>query len=237
LPTLQTVLLVGPILLFSMVAHEIAHGYVALLQGDRTALEAGRLSWNPVRHIDPILTILLPLLMLWGSSAIGRGGFVIGGAKPVPVVPANFRNPRRGDLLVSLAGVTANLAVGLACIVVIALLGVVGHAAAGLTPTIAILQAMFAYGIWINAGLIAFNLLPVPPLDGSHVLTHLLPRPLAAAYVRFGRYGLLLLLAIMFLWPRGLELWLAPSQWAASSSLVALVNRGLLLPAAGHWLQ
>ena len=220
-----------------MVAHEIAHGYVALLQGDRTALEAGRLSWNPVRHIDPILTILLPLLMLWGSSAVGRGGFVIGGAKPVPVVPANFRNLRRGDLLVSLAGVTANLVVAIGCIALIVLLGALGHAATGLTPSLGILQAMFAYGIWINAGLIAFNLLPVPPLDGSHVLTHLLPRPLAAAYARFGRYGLLLLLGIMFLWPRGVELWLAPSQWAAASSLVALVNHGMLLPAAGHWLQ
>jgi Zn-dependent protease len=237
LPTLQTVLLVAPILLFSMVAHEIAHGYVALQQGDRTAFDAGRLSWNPIRHIDPILTILLPLLMLWGSSAIGRGGFVIGGAKPVPVVPANFRNLRRGDLLVSLAGVTANLLVAILCVALIAVTGALGHVADGLTPTLGILQAMLAYGIWINAGLIAFNLLPVPPLDGSHVMAQLLPRPLAAAYARFGRFGLVLLFGTMFLWPRGLELWLAPTQWAASSSLVGLVNRGLMLPTAKPWLQ
>lgn len=220
-----------------MVAHEIAHGYVALRQGDRTALDAGRLSWNPVRHIDPILTILLPLLMLWGSSAIGRGGFVIGGAKPVPVVPANFRNPRRGDLLVSLAGVTANLLVAIGCVVLIALTGLVGQAADGLSATLGILQAMFAYGIWINAGLIAFNLLPVPPLDGSHVITHVLPRRLALGYARFGRYGLFLLFGMMVFWPRGLELWLTPTQWAAGSSLVALKQRGLVLPTTTSWLQ
>jgi Zn-dependent protease len=237
LPTLQTVLLVGPVLLFSMVAHEIAHGYVALKQGDRTALEAGRLSWNPIRHIDPVLTILLPLLMLWGSSAIGRGGFVIGGAKPVPVVAANFRNPRRGDLLVSLAGVTANLLVAVACVVLIALLGLMRLYLGATMPTVDILQAMFAYGVWINAGLIAFNLLPVPPLDGSHVMTHLLPRPLAVRYVQFGRFGLLLLFGMMLLWPRGLELWLTPTQWAAGTSLMMLSEGGLFPLSARLWLK
>lgn len=237
MPTFQTVLLVGPVLLFSMVAHEIAHGYAALQQGDTTALDAGRLSWNPVRHIDPILTILLPLLMLVGSQAIGKGGFVIGGARPVPVNPANFRHPRRGDVLVSLAGVTANLVVAIACVVLIALTGAIGHSADGLAPTLGILQAMFAYGIWINAGLIAFNLLPIPPLDGSHVVRHLLPRVLAVPYARFGRYGIVLLFAMMAIWPRGLELWLAPTQWAAGSSLVALVNQGLVLPTAAPWLR
>lgn len=220
-----------------MVAHEIAHGYVALRQGDRTALDAGRLSWNPIRHIDPVLTILLPLLMLWGSSAIGRGGFVIGGAKPVPVVAANFRNPRRGDLFVSLAGVTANLLVAIACVVLIAALGAVRLHVDALGRSLDILQAMFAYGVWVNAGLIAFNLLPVPPLDGSHVMMHLLPRPLARRYVQFGRFGLLVLFAMMFFWPRGLELWLTPTQWAAGSSLVTLSNHGLFLPAAKAWLQ
>jgi Zn-dependent protease len=237
LPTLQTVLLVGPVLLFSMVAHEIAHGYVALQQGDRTALEAGRLSWNPIRHIDPVLTILLPLLMLVGSSAIGKGGFVIGGAKPVPVNAANYRHPRRGDILVSLAGVTANLLVAAGCVLLIALTGLLGRAAESMGETLGILQAMFAYGIWINAGLIAFNLLPIPPLDGSHVMTHLLPRPLAIRYVRFGRYGIALLLGVMFFWPRGLELWLTPTQWAANSSLASLVDRGYVLPTAAPWLR
>lgn len=220
-----------------MVAHEIAHGYVALQQGDRTALEAGRLSWNPIRHIDPILTIILPLLMLVGSSAIGKGGFVIGGAKPVPVNAANYRHPRRGDILVSLAGVAANLVVAIGCVILIGLTGLLGHAAEGLATTLGILQAMFAYGIWINAGLIAFNLLPIPPLDGSHVVMHILPRSLAIRYVRFGRYGIVLLFAMMFFWPRGLELWLTPTQWAAGSSLVSLQTHGYLLLTAAPWLQ
>src|SRR6187455_361541 len=86
LHTLQTILLVAPILLFSVIAHEIAHGYAALQQGDRTALDAGRLSWNPARHIDPYLTVLLPLMMLIGTKLAG-GGVIFGGAKPVPVDP------------------------------------------------------------------------------------------------------------------------------------------------------
>ena len=91
LHTLQTILLVAPILLFSVIAHEIAHGYAALRQGDRTALEAGRLSWNPLKHIDPFLTILLPLIMLTGSALVGGRLFVFGGAKPVPVDPRNYQ--------------------------------------------------------------------------------------------------------------------------------------------------
>lgn len=237
MPTLQTILLVAPILLFSMVAHEIAHGYVALRQGDPTALDAGRLSWNPVRHIDPVLTIMLPLLMLWGSAAIGKGGFVIGGAKPVPVNPANFRHPRRGDILVSLAGVAANFVVAIGCIAIIAVIGLVGRGAGSMSASLGILQAMFAYGILINAGLIAFNLLPIPPLDGSHVVQHLLPRRLAAAYVRFGKYGILLLFAMMAFWPQGLRMWLAPTQYAAGASLVTLVEQGLILPTAAPWLR
>jgi Zn-dependent protease len=236
LPTLQTVLLVGPILLFSMVAHEIAHGYVALRQGDRTALDAGRLSWNPARHIDPVLTILLPLLMLAGTSALGHG-MVIGGARPVPVNPANYAHPRRGDILVSLAGVGANLLVALGCVLLIALIGAVGRATTGLATTLGILQAMFAVGLWINGALIAFNLLPIPPLDGSQVVKHLLPRRLAIGYMRFGRFGILALFAIMFAWPRGLELWLAPAEWAADRSLDVLGAHGLMLPTTKPWLQ
>ena len=220
-----------------MVAHEIAHGYVALQQGDRTALDAGRLSWNPIRHIDPVLTIMLPLLMLWGSAAIGKGGFVIGGAKPVPVSPENFRHPRRGDILVSLAGVAANFVVAIACVALIAIIGLLGRQADQLSVSLGILQAMFAYGILINAGLIAFNLLPIPPLDGSHVLQHLLPRRLAESYVRFGRFGIILLFAIMAFWPQALQMWLAPTQWAAGSSLRTLVEQGLMLPTAAPWLK
>src|SRR5947208_1263454 len=92
------------VLLFSVIAHEIAHGWAALRQGDRTALDAGRLSWNPARHIDFFLTILLPLVTFYGSMAVGGTPMLFGGAKPVPVDPRNYRHPRRGDIIVSLAG-------------------------------------------------------------------------------------------------------------------------------------
>ena len=202
LHTLQTILLVGPVLLFSVIAHEIAHGYVALLQGDRTALDAGRLSWNPVKHIDPFMTILLPLLMILGSMAAGGPAVVLGGAKPVPVDPRNYRHLRRGDILVSLAG---------------------------------ILQAMFVYGILLNTVLIAFNLLPIPPLDGSHVVKYLLPRQLATHYVRFGRYGIVVLILLLSFGQRALDLWLTPAFDGAERAL-ALVGASIL-PTAAQWLK
>ena len=151
LQTLQTILLVAPVLLFSVIAHEIAHGYAALRQGDRTALEAGRLSWNPVKHIDLYMTILLPLIMLAGSHFAGGRAIVLGGAKPVPVDPRNYRNIRRGDIIVSLAGVATNALVAILCAVCIAITGLVGQSAPYLANTIGILQAMFIYGIQINA--------------------------------------------------------------------------------------
>jgi Zn-dependent protease len=236
LHTLQTILLVAPVLLFSVIAHEIAHGYAALRQGDRTALEAGRLSWNPAKHIDPYLTIILPLIMLTGSHLFGKS-LVIGGARPVPVDPRNYRHPRRGDILVSLAGVATNLVVGIACVALIVLTGLLSRVAAPLETTIGILQAMFAYGILLNAGLIAFNLLPIPPLDGSHVLKYLLPRPLAIRYVRSGRYGLLIVIFALVVWPRGLELWLYPAQMAAFTAVEKLGTAGFILPTAAQWLQ
>ena len=92
--TLQNILFVAPVLLFSVIAHEYAHGYAALKQGDPTARDLGRLTWNPVKHIDPFLTVILPA-MTWYM-----GGFIFGGAKPVPVVPRNYRDFRRGDIIV-----------------------------------------------------------------------------------------------------------------------------------------
>ena len=233
--TIQIVLLVAPVLLFSVIAHEIAHGYAALRQGDRTALEAGRLTWNPAKHIDVYLTILLPLMMLTGSLIAGGRAIVLGGAKPVPVDPRNYRHPRLGDIIVSLAGVATNLLIGALCALFIVLCGLAGRAVPVLDPTLGILQAMFVIGIWLNAGLIAFNLLPIPPLDGSHVFKYMLPRPLALAYVRFGRYGLLVLLLLLFIGERVLQWWLSPALSAAewTRDLVS----GYLLPSAARWLQ
>ena len=235
LHTFQTLLLVAPILLFSVIAHEIAHGYAALKQGDHTALEAGRLSWNPARHIDLYMTILLPLMMLVGSSIAGGRGVVLGGAKPVPVDPRNYRHQRRGDIIVSLAGVATNLLIAALCAMLILLCGVIGRRVPALEVTLGILQAMFVTGIWLNATLIAFNLLPIPPLDGSHVFKYLLPRPLAVQYVRFARFGLIVLLLLLFIGDGVLRWWLSPAIGASQYTVEVLAN--FILPSAAQWLM
>jgi Zn-dependent protease len=235
LQTLQTILLVAPVLLFSVIAHEIAHGFAALRQGDRTALEAGRLSWNPAKHIDLYFTILLPLIMLTGSLLAGGRGIVLGGAKPVPVDPRNYRNVRRGDIIVSLAGVATNFLIAVACALLIVVTGYLGHVVEPLDATLGILQAMFVIGIQINAVLIAFNLLPIPPLDGSHVAKYLMPRPLAIRYVQFGRYGILILVLLLSFGEKLLQAWLYPAlaffEWT-----FALVS-AFVLPTTMQWLQ
>ena len=233
--TYQKFLLVAPVLLFSVIAHEIAHGLAALRQGDRTALEAGRLSWNPAKHIDPFFTILLPLMMLLGSAAAGLHGPVLGGARPVPVDPRNYRNVRRGDIIVSLAGVAANFVIAIACALLIVLAGLLGRNVPALEVTFGILQAMFVFGIQINAVLIAFNLLPIPPLDGSHVAKYLMPRPLAIQYVRFARYGLLVLVLLLWVGQRALEAWLHPALVFVEWTLT-LVS-AFILPTAAQWLR
>jgi Zn-dependent protease len=235
LHTLQTILLVAPILLFSVIAHEIAHGYAALRQGDRTALEAGRLSWNPLKHIDPYLTILLPLLMLTGSALMGGRFVVFGGAKPVPVDPRNYKNIRRGDIIVSLAGVATNLLIAIGCAISLVLTGLVARAVPALDQTIGIIQAMLTIGVILNFGLIAFNLLPIPPLDGSHVMKYLLPRPLAIRYVQFGRYGLLILMLLLFVGDGILNAWFTPASYATQRFLD--VAHPYIVPAAGQWLR
>jgi Zn-dependent protease len=234
LHTLQTILLVAPVLLFSVIAHEIAHGYVALQQGDRTALEAGRLSWNPAKHIDPYLTILLPLIMFTGSSLAGRS-IVFGGAKPVPVDPRNYHHMKRGDILVSLAGVFTNFLIALACGGLIVLTGLVARAVPALDVTVGILQAMFTVGVMLNFGLIVFNLLPIPPLDGSHVMKYLLPRPLAVQYVRFGRYGFLILFLLLLVGDGVLRAWYTPA-FLATQQVLGAVN-SYFVPQAAQWLQ
>jgi Zn-dependent protease len=235
LQTLQTILLVAPVLLFSVIAHEIAHGFAALRQGDRTALEAGRLSWNPARHIDLYFTILLPLIMLTGSLLAGGRGIVLGGAKPVPVDPRNYRHVKRGDIIVSLAGVATNFVIALACAPLIVLAGLAARALPVLDPTLGILQAMLVIGVQINAVLIAFNLLPIPPLDGSHVAKYLMPRPLAIRYVQFGRYGLLVLILLLSFGERLLEAWLYPSL-LFFDRVVQLVS-AFILPSSMQWLR
>lgn len=200
-----------------MVAHEYAHGYAALKQGDPTAYQLGRLTWNPIKHIDPFLTILMPVMLYWASN----GSFIFGGAKPVPVVPRNYRNYKRGDIIVSLAGVATNMALFPVCVLLIVVLGFLGRLLPPAVETLSLLQTMMVQGIIFNLVLAIFNLLPIPPLDGSHVMKYLLPPAWALRYQQLGRYGIVVLL-ILFWTGAGQQVfatWMAPVTWLGGSSI------------------
>ena len=160
---------------------------------------------------------------------------MFGGAKPVPVDPRNYKHPKRGDIIVSLAGVATNALIALVCLVLIALTGTLGHAVPALAETLGVMQAMFFMGVVLNAVLIAFNLLPIPPLDGSHVFKYLLPRALAEQYVRFGRFGLLALIILLQWGGRALDFWMSPVLSAAYFGIGGVST--WLLPTAGQWLK
>jgi Zn-dependent protease len=200
----QSFILIAPVLLFSMVAHEYAHGYAALKQGDATAYSLGRLTWNPLPHIDLFMSILLPMITFFTM------GFVLGGAKPVPVIPRNYRNYKRGDIIVSLAGVATNFVIAICCIPVIIIVGLIGRISPVLTDTFALIQAMLVYGVLINLALAAFNLIPIPPLDGSHVFKYILPPAWALNYQRLGAQGLLILFLLIAFGAPVLNLWFKP---------------------------
>lgn len=191
---LDNFLLAAPVLLFSMVAHEYAHGYAALKQGDPTAQQLGRLTWNPLKHIDPFLTILMPVMLYWASN----GQFIFGGAKPVPVNPRNYRNYRRGDIIVSLAGIAVNILLFPLCALVIVGLGLLGRLIPPGVETMFLLQQMMLQGIFFNLILAVFNLLPIPPLDGSHVMKYLMPPAWSLRYQQLGRYGIIILLVLLW---------------------------------------
>jgi Zn-dependent protease len=189
---LQVVLFL-PVLLFSVVVHEYAHGWQARREGDDTAYMLGRLTLNPIPHIDLFGSILFPLILkLSGAS------FLFGWAKPVPVNPRNYRNYRAGDIRVSLAGIVSNLILAAISTLLIGLLVNGRRLLPDLSPTFDLLQQMAVYGVAINLVLAFFNLIPIPPLDGSHVLYHLLPPQLGLKYRELGRYGIFILLGLMF---------------------------------------
>ena len=227
---LQKLAVVGPALLFSVIAHEIAHGYAALRQGDQTAKLAGRLTWNPIPHIDPVFTILVPAIMLMGS------GGILGGAKPVPVDPRNYRNLVRGDIIVSLAGVATNLLIAIACAILIVVFGVLGQRFESAAGVLGYLQALVHFAVFLNWILIVFNLLPIPPLDGSHVMKYLLPRSIAIPYVQYGsRFGFFVLIALVLLLPGALRTLLYPA--IVMTSLFFEPTTSFFLPEAMAWRQ
>lgn len=218
-------LLLVPILLFSVVAHEYAHGYAALKMGDTTAQRLGRLTWNPLKHLDPFLSLLMPMVLFFSS------GFIFGAAKPVPVDPRNYRELRKGDIIVSLAGVATNLALAILFVPVIAVVGLLARAMPDAAGVLGPVQFMFRYGIYINLILVIFNLIPIPPLDGSHVMKYLLPPRLAAQYVRIGMFGMAILLLLIIFGGSILQTALWPAL-AGYRFLVSLVGR-YVLPGAG----
>ena len=198
-------LLIVPVLLFSVVVHEVAHAWQALREGDTTARDLGRLTLNPIPHLDPVGSFLVPLVLYFLP-----GDFLFGWAKPVPVNPRNYRNYRAGDIRVSLAGIVSNLGLavlfGLALAATQALDGV-GPFSGSMWSN---LRAIATYGIFINLILAYFNLIPIPPLDGSHVLYHLLPPAAGARYRAMGRYGVTLLFLTVVVFPGAFGALLSP---------------------------
>jgi Zn-dependent protease len=185
------ILLLIVILIFSVVLHEVSHGVVANSMGDATAKNAGRLTLNPIPHLDPIGSILLPGLLIIINVTTGSG-IIFGWAKPVPVNHWNLRNQKWGPALVSLAGPGSNLAIALAFGLALRFFP---EMIVGFNPALA---AVFLLIVKLNILLAVFNLLPIPPLDGSHILFTFLPRSMDHIRSFLSQYGFLLLLFIMF---------------------------------------
>jgi len=168
-----------------IVVHEFAHGYVAYLFGDRTAKDAGRLTLNPIRHADPLGTVLFPAILILMHSPI-----IFGWAKPVPINPRNFKKPRQGLFFTALAGPAANFTLAIIFASIFKM---------GLFPQNSVLWTFLLMGIMISLVLGIFNLMPIPPLDGANVIMSVLPPDLMRAYAKLGRYGFFILIALLYL--------------------------------------
>jgi Zn-dependent protease len=197
------------VLVFSLTAHEYAHGVAALREGDDTAYMLGRLTLNPLPHIDPWLSVILPALLWFGT----HGAFTFGGAKPVPVNPRKYRKYKRGDIVVSAAGVTTNLLIAVTCALLFVAIGLAARTLPALQPTLDTAQRMMMLGIEINLMLCFFNLIPIPPLDGSHLFYHLLPPGLGARYRSLQRFGFLPLMLLLLVGQPVLGLLLKPVSY------------------------
>ena len=169
-------------LILALTFHEYAHGWVADKLGDPTAQENGRLTLNPIAHIDPFGTIILPLILILTHS-----WFIVGWAKPVPVNPYNFQDPKKGMLWVGLAGPAANIILAIILLLILR---------TGLMPVGSIGGAVFAIGILINVILALFNAFPIPPLDGSRILAGIIPERFAYYYSKIEPYGFIIVLVL-----------------------------------------
>ena len=194
-----------PILIASIVVHEVAHAWQARREGDDTAERLGRITLNPIPHLDLVGSIILPTVLYMS------GGVLFGWAKPVPVDPSKFRTHPWSDIRVSMAGIVANL--GLAVILTLFAASVVVFGGFLTQDWQRILQQFAFQGIFINLLLAVFNLIPIPPLDGSHVVAKILPTELSRKYQAAGRYGFLILMGMVFLIPDTFGLLLSPVYW------------------------
>jgi Zn-dependent protease len=212
MPDFQTLLIwVIPVLL-AITLHEAAHGWTASKFGDHTARMMGRVTLNPVKHIDPVGTIIVPLALLIMST-----GFIFGWAKPVPINFNALRSPKSGMIWVALAGPGANLIMAIGWLFVAIL---------SFNNNIPIMLKMAGAGIFINILLAVFNLLPIPPLDGSRVISALLPNPLAYKYNQLERFGFVILIGLMFIGGFSYIVW--PIVGLALNSLSVLSGLNLI---------
>ncbi len=202
--------------IFAITLHEAAHGYAAKYFGDMTAYSQGRISLNPARHIDPVGTVIVPLVLLVLSKLFG-GGFIFGWAKPVPVNFGNLRHPKRDMLWVAAAGPAANLAMAIFWVVMVKLsytqvFGVFSYP----------LALMGAAGVLTNAIFMVLNLLPLPPLDGGRIMVSLLPHRQAYQFSRIEPYGIFILIALMYFKVLDYVMW--PLIAISISGVAALVD-------------
>jgi Zn-dependent protease len=188
--TTITILVSVPPLMVAIILHEIAHGYCAWKLGDPTAKVMGRITVNPIKHIDPVLSILLPAMLIFSGSPV-----IFGGAKPVPVNPMYFKNPRKGMAIVALAGPVTNFVLVIICYVLFLELAPLGKDSISL----GLVKMWLLGGIIINLALGLFNLIPLPPLDGGRIAVGFLPIPVARFWSRLEPFGLLLLFGLLFL--------------------------------------
>jgi Zn-dependent protease len=198
-------------LIIAIVFHEVAHGLVARRLGDTTAERMGRLTLNPIKHVDPFGTIILPVILALSHAPI------FGWAKPVPVRSDRMRHPRRDMVLVALAGPGMNLLLAVVATIVLA----IGLSLGGGEPMTAggFIAGNALNFLLINIFLAVFNLIPLPPFDGGHVIEGLLPRPAAASFKRLGRYSLLILIALLLVLPM-----LSPELNIVGKAITPIVN-------------
>lgn len=212
---IQTIAVYALPVLFAITLHEAAHGYVARMYGDKTAMYAGRITLNPLKHIDPVGTILVPIAILVSSSLMGLGAFLFGWAKPVPVNFNNLNNPKKDIRYVAFAGPGANFVMALMWALALKLQFITGL-------NEPFFEEMAKAGIVVNLVLAALNLLPILPLDGGRILFSLLPSSAAYSFSRTEPYGMIVLIALLILGI--LPMFIQPIVTAGLSALTLLFN-------------